>query len=333
MPLVLAAPGLLLPPDAPEEMRALRLPRLERWLARGRLARGAAGGLEQWLAREAGIAGVPPIAAVTLASDRGGRAEGAWLRADPVHVRMGQDSASLHEGAALAITADEARALVAALNAHFAADGLQFEAPVPERWYVAFPEADLPRTTPLDEVAGRDILPRLPRSPAGRNRGLATMTEAQMVLAAHPVNTDREATGRPAVNGIWLWGEGILPAEVALPFSRVHADDPFARGMAGLAGAAVEPAAAALGPVPAGARGERILVVEDRPARALRRGSVQEWIAAARECDALLGGLADAIGRFGGVRLALPGPRHTLEATFTSRWHWPRRAAPLSSHA
>ena len=38
------------------------------------------------------------------------------------------------------------------------------------------------------------------------------MNEAQMILHTHPVNAEREARGMPAVNSVWLWGGGTLPA-------------------------------------------------------------------------------------------------------------------------
>ena len=51
-----------------------------------------------------------------------------------------------------------------------------------------------------------EILPR------GRDAGALRrlMTEMQMLLHEHPVNTQRQARGLPAINAIWIHGEGIL---------------------------------------------------------------------------------------------------------------------------
>jgi hypothetical protein len=75
-----------------------------------------------------------------------------------------------------------------------------------------------------------------------------TMTEIQMLLHASPVNARRSEKGLLAVNSLWFWGGGELPAAVsASGWDRVVADDPLARGLARLYGLETEaPAATAL---------------------------------------------------------------------------------------
>src|SRR6266545_4528309 len=116
MPLDLVVPDLLLPADAPEALRAWRLPALESWLARGDVRRLPHRGVAAGLAAAFGLAEPLPIAAVTLAAD-GGPREGRWLRADPVHLRVGQDAVTLHDSSAFEVSRDEAQALVAGLQA------------------------------------------------------------------------------------------------------------------------------------------------------------------------------------------------------------------------
>ena len=65
----------------------------------------------------------------------------------------------------------------------------------------------------------------------------ALINEAQMVLHAHPVNEAREARGDPAVNSLWPWGAGRLPASAHCSWHSVAADDPAVLGAARLAGA------------------------------------------------------------------------------------------------
>jgi hypothetical protein len=69
---------------------------------------------------------------------------------------------------------------IAALQSHFASDGLEFTAPSPDRWYVRMPAGEAPRTTPLAEAKGRNVFGLLPAD--GRWR--SAMTEAQMILSS-----------------------------------------------------------------------------------------------------------------------------------------------------
>src|SRR5687767_4419569 len=122
----LVIPGLL-PATSPQT----RLPHLERWLARSDPVRDPARSGEAWLGRRYGL-DPAPVAAVSLAVDEAPQ-PGQWLRADPVHARVERDTLVLHPAGMLAIEADEARELVAALREHFAADGMEFHVPRPDR--------------------------------------------------------------------------------------------------------------------------------------------------------------------------------------------------------
>src|SRR5258706_4732488 len=138
MPLDVLLPGVIPPIDAPPERRSLRLPALEKWLARADITRSEACTGTQWLAGAFSLRAPAPVAALSLTAE-GGSAEGSWIRADPVHVRIDRNRTSLHAGAILEIEQHEADALVTALQDHFRADGLEFRAPSPERWYARVP--------------------------------------------------------------------------------------------------------------------------------------------------------------------------------------------------
>jgi len=180
-------------------------PALEKLLARGRPAEASAPGLTAALARLFGLepAAIPPI---LLAAEGIEPGAGQWFRADPVHMLAGMHSLSLLDSRRFNLMADEADALIDALNAHFE-DIAEFVAPHPLRWYARL-KARLDVTVPpLDEVTGMPIEPGLIGGPdAARLHGLAM--EIQMLLHDHPLNDAREKQGELPINGVWFWGGG-----------------------------------------------------------------------------------------------------------------------------
>ncbi len=316
-------------------MRGVRLPGLEKWLARAAIAREGARGAYAWLAGDWGVAEPVPYAAIALAGDDAPRA-GTWMRADPVHLRIERDLVALHDASVLDVGAEEAAVLVAALQALFRDDGLEFRAPVPERWYVRVPEAAVPETTPLHAVIGRDIFRLLPHG-AGALNWRSMITEAQMVLSGHEANARREAAGQPAINSVWFWGEGALPATVGPRFANVVASDAFARGLARLSGGAMQPVPERFDRVGMPVTAGETLVVLDDLTRPLRRGDVDAWLATARALDERwFAPAGDATARFGALRIVMPGEADTVVATLTPsarKWRLLRARRPLSDHA
>ncbi len=334
MALDLLVPDLLLPRAAPAEWRALRLPALERWLARADVAIAPARGNAAWLAAEFGLEAPLPIAPVARAGERAG-APGAWLRADPIHLRIDGAALVVHDASVLEVAQPEADALVAALQSVFAEDGLAFEAPAPDRWYVRVPQEELPVTVPLADALGRNAFGLLPQA-RGRIRWPSLMTEAQMVLAAHEVNAVREAEGRPQINSVWFWGEGTTPDAVRRPYASVHAASPFARGLARLSQAQARAVPARLADVDLTRGEESALVVLDQLGASLRLEAGNAWSEAARALDAQwFSALGEAIDRFGTVRVVLPRENDTLVARLNraAKRRWLRRARALDSHA
>ena len=341
MPLDVVVPDLLVASET-SPVRDLRLPALERWLARAGLVRRPETSLAALLASAYALEDAPPVAAVSALAELGRHEDGSgtepgsgWLRADPVHVSVGQDAITLHHAAMLEIAVEEAAALVAALQALYAEDGFELRIATPERWYLRVPEGEVPRTTPLEEALRRNVFRLLPRG-SGRVNWASAITEAQMLFTTHAVNTAREAQRRPAINGVWFWGEGALPANVPRPYALVYADDPFARGLAQLSGVRAVEEAASPAALDAVQPGETVLAILEGPARALRRADPQAWAAAARRIDEdWFVNLSEAVERFGAVRIILPTGRDTLVAQVTggTRWRWFRRGKPLASHA
>ena len=207
----------------------------ETLIAKGRRKRKPSTSSEAWLFERFGAARQLdwPVAPYTLLAD-GGAPEGHfWMRADPVHLSVGRDSLGF-DGLALGVSRSEADALVGTLNRHFG-ETLVFQPLLPERWYIRLQKAPAVQTTPPFAARGRAIEGILP-SGTDALRFHALMNEAQMLLHEHPVNTEREARGAPAVNSIWFWGGGTLAAVGVRPFSIVFAGDPLARGLAIAAG-------------------------------------------------------------------------------------------------
>lgn len=185
-----------------------------------------------------GLFGLParlPLAPYSLAGEGIAPGDAAWMRADPVCLRIHQDRMMLVGTSHLAVSQAEADALVASLNRHFAADALVFQAPGPERWYLrldAEPDLD---TSPVDAVAGRPIEAHLPGG-ADARAWLARFTEIQMLLHDHPVNQAREARGLPPVNSLWFWGAGRHAPLPTPAFTHVATSHPAAAALAEAAG-------------------------------------------------------------------------------------------------
>lgn len=333
MPLDVVVPDLLLPAEAPAALRAVRMPALERWIARADRGHVDREGRHGWVAHAHALPEPLPVAAITLAADDAPR-EGSWLRADPVHLRIEMHGATLHDASVLDVQGEEAAALVAELQAFFRADGLEFMAPHPTRWYVRVPPAELPQTTPLDQVLGRNVSASLPRG-SGRIEWRSAITEAQMVLSTHAVNVHREQAGQPQVNSVWFWGGGATPAIAARPYSVIYADDAFTRGVARLAGTRVAELPRTFDAIDAVASGENALLVLDALSAAWDRGDEAAWKEAAAAIDAWFVHTGSALERFGEVRIVLPsaGPARVFTLKPSSRWRLFRRGKPVNADA
>lgn len=238
--LLLIVPGLLGPVPDPGALAALspELPALGRLLSRADLERDEITGGEAAVCAAFGIDGPPwPVAAAARAGEEAAFDPEAerrwWLRADPVHLRVDSSNARLFGGYALKLQAAESEQLLAALNAHFAADGLHFEAPAPERWYLGLDRPVELTTHSPAEVAGRNVDSFMPVGEDARS-WRTRLNEAQMLLHQAEVNSARERAGALPVNSIWLWGGGWTPQPAWAP-ARVLADDALTCGLARLA--------------------------------------------------------------------------------------------------
>ena len=304
----------------------------ETLIARGRRKRIASVSPEAWLFGRFGVERQRdwPVAPYTLLADGGVPERHYWMRADPVHLRVGRDSLGLADSAAFDVSRAESEALVETLNGHFGRTML-FYPMRPARWYVRLEKAPDMRTTPTAAARGAMIDEKLPTGPDAM-RFHALMNEAQMLLHEHAVNAEREERGELALNSIWFWGGGAIEAAKARPFSTVIADDPLARGLALAAGIPVRALPQDADSVLAALGDEgRVLVVLDAPRDARpheRRAALErDWF------EPLLMTLKS--GRIGMLTLHLCGADSLLEVeTVRSdlRYFW-RLRKPLSAYA
>ena len=278
MQCTLLIPDLLLPRELGAEPYAgLHLAALGSALARGTTASHAALATEEWLCSAFGVAQQQdmPVAPIMLNADGGDAQRHYWFCADPIHLRADRNRLVI-TGRAADIEAAEANALITALNGHFAADGMEFCAPTPQRWYLRLARAPRLTTTPIARAVNRSMEPNLP---AGDD-ALAwhrVINEAQMLLHAHPVNAAREERGASIVNSIWLWGGGTLPAPSRARYTAVWSRDPLPRALAAAAGVAHHDLPANCAAWLAAATSDRHLLVLDGLTLALHAADMPAW--------------------------------------------------------
>lgn len=335
----LIVPGLF--PADPQVAAALgdtRLPWLELLLARSRHTTDEAQTLEQWLLES--FEGNPeddiPAGALTLAGLGGDAAKGYWMRADPAHLRLNRDQLVLVPALAFGLQAAEAEALAETLNTQFAGEFLFY--PVqPDRWCVRVeqPSSEALCTPSVVGVAGRDINPFLLSGKAA-TRWHSVLNEIQMALHEHAVNEAREARGEPAINSVWLWGGGALPAEAAAPYQSVTSDDPVATGLATIAGLRHRPLPANANEWLARLPGEgRQLCLLDALRIPMALGDYEAWAARLADLEQRwFAPLAAALkaGSVGMVTVLVPdGPElRAFESTRNDLRHFWRRPRPLA---
>jgi hypothetical protein len=116
------------------------------------------------------------------------------LAADPVALVAGRDDVAV-AARVDDMYAVEASAIVDALNAHFAPDGVRFAAPRPDSWFALVDKRPDLSTVPIDTALGA-MMSELAPAGADARTWQRWATEIQMLLHAHPINRRRESQGR-----------------------------------------------------------------------------------------------------------------------------------------
>lgn len=332
----LLVPALFWPdPAAPHSYEGLDLPALALLLGRGRRVEAWRDGPGDWLAHQFGIEprARPPLAAIARLGSGSARDDRIWMRADPVHLHAQGTELFLTRGADLAIDPDEADAMVAALNAFFAEDGLHFIAGDAHTWFIALERMPDLVTVALEQAHGRSIDALLPRG-GDAQVWLQRFNEAQMLLHGLPINEAREQSAVPTVNSLWFWGAGALPDSARRWVDAVYASDPLPRGMGLLADTQVRAMPAEFAALEADEGS--VLVQIDEPTTPASTGDRSAWHAALANLEQrwLRPALASlAGGRLGQLELTGFGGRYG-RTTLVRRgdlWKFWRRAATLAS--
>jgi hypothetical protein len=331
----LLIPALLALDEAGE---APRLAALELLLARGRRSASEtrtdpAHDAEHWLARAFACDEPLPAGALSVLAEGGEPGDALWLRADPIHLGIEREHATIVPSAAFSVTREEAESLCEALNTHFSAEMTIYPLH-PERWCARLEAKIAPPAarSPL-ELARLPIGAHLPAGgDAKRWHGL--LNESQMLLHNHPVNAAREARGEPAINSLWFWGAGHVPAGAAARWRSISGADPLAAGLARLAGIARRalPRDAGAWLAEAPADGVHLIVLDGlRAPHAL--GDAQGYTAQLRElderwCAPLVAALRS--GRIGMLTIHAPEAGLAFETTRGDLRRFWRRVRPLA---
>jgi len=327
--LMLATPG-------GARFRPPRIPATEQIFARGDRAVAQAIDTVEWYCRQFGVARQQdwPVAPFRLAADAGTPGTDYWLCCDPVHLRADRTQLVL-ANSVTDLAEDEARALIAALNTHFATDGISLLAPTPQRWYLRSRSTPRIVTTGLNRALHRSVNAHLPQGPDAL-QWHRLINEAQMILHAHPVNETREAQGKTPVNSVWPWGGGTAATPGAARYEALYANDALTRALA--AGARVSaqelPVNAAAWLALPHIKNTGELLVLDELTHALGCGNLAAWQDALMrlECEWMTP-LLDALrtGNITTLSLVACNATSAITASLTraQRWRWWRRARPL----
>jgi hypothetical protein len=335
----LLIPDLLLPRElGAGPYHGLRPAALGIVLARGTTTSLPSVSYEEWVSSALGVAKQQdiPVAAIMLGADGGDPQRHYWLCADPVYLRADRNRLVI-AGRAADMDAAEASALIAALNQHFAGDGIEFCAPSPQRWYLRTERAPRLVTTPIARAVNRSIERNMP----GGEDALAWhrfINEAQMILHAHPANAAREERDAPVVNSIWLWGGGTMPAPSRPQYAVVWSQDRLPRALAAAAGVTHHDLPANCAAWIAAATDEHHLLVLHGPTEALRGADIPAWRNELAALDThwigpLLGALREE--KIAALTLVACNTDNLLEATIarSDLWRFWRRVQPLADYA
>ena len=329
--LTLVVPGLIWPRQALADLsHDLPLPALRALLGRGRrkpLPPGDGPGL---LAAELGLPSPLPAAALRRLASGAAADTADWLCLDPVQLAVTERHLVLGDPAQLQLAEAEAREFAVSLAPTLKSLG-ELEVLAPGAWNLRLAQP-APAFPDLATAIGRAVTPFPVQADYAPWR--AALNEAQMVLHTHHVNAARAARGLPAVNSLWPWGGGRLPAAFAPRVDRLHGDAPLLAGLARLLGIPLQPLADGLDPA-----SSRPLAFVDALLVPARLGEAMAWRDALERLYALW--LAPAgrhlrEGRLSGLRLLAPGESGGVELVLDrgDAWRfWRRPCAPADAFA
>lgn len=204
---------------------------LRRWLSRARLeARPARTDRLSTVLDELGHdAPVQGRAALRMWGQTGDRPR-VWIAAaDPIYLEPRLDHLCLHALDSVDLPVADLRRLVDHLQSTLgegqAAGFVRLGSCAYLRANEPFPTAVGPARN-LDQQVPTAHMPAGPDADSYRQ----LVSEIEMALHGHPVNTKREARDLRPVNSFWLWGGGYAPEPARVPHPPLFTDDPLLRG-------------------------------------------------------------------------------------------------------
>lgn len=266
-------PDLLSVPE--EAAREVSLPTLERLLNCGKLSHKEEQCAEQTLMRHFGYR-VPdatsiPAGKIRWAADFSEAAPEFCICADPVHMLADIDHARLMDASSLKLSNAESEHYIGNLNKVFAADGLEFVASSPDRWYLTGKDASMLKTLPVGALVGRNVASFLPEGDASAHWRTLT-TEVQMLLFSDPMNQTREDQGQLSLNALWLWGGARYdPPKNDRP-DVCYSNDVFCQGLANISQIPVHDL-----PVFSTDSLDGLLLMDSRGMQAVMYGDYAQW--------------------------------------------------------
>lgn len=273
---------------------------------------------ERWLAAAANLPqedGLPTAPYMRLATGApAGTGPVACLQ--PIHIHAARDHLVLLNPDALHIEAAEAEALIAAIQPLLDDSGIRLEAPLPGYWFIPGTTFGSLQAASPARAIGRNIDLWMQSGERARD-WRKFQNEIQMTWFDHPVNREREATGRLTVNSVWLHGMGA-PAPVPRFADAVWADELFIRGLAMQGGIPATAVPAALNDIrlPDG----RLLAVLDDAVDAYLNADWALWLDAMHAMEARWFAPALAAmqaGTLSRIQLVLANDTHYLTRTVT----------------
>lgn len=170
-----------------------------------------------------------PMAALSRQAGSGDAGNSQWLFADPIHLQMEMRDARVMAWDNLAVSSDESEAIQSALTDVFDASGLELCLAPDHRLYLRAASGQvLPDFMPAPDALGCSLSEILPED----RKWAALFNECQVILYNHPLNVQRQRRGQASVNGLWFWGQGVLPTVVYHGFSSIESESADIRALA-----------------------------------------------------------------------------------------------------
>jgi len=165
-----------------------------------------------------------------------------WLKVDPVQVIADRDTLLMLPQSELALDESSSKQLLADFNKHFSVDGVTLHYGTQTDWFLDLAQVLDLHTTDLMQAELSPLSDFMPSgSVAPHWRKL--MNEAQMLFFSSQVNVERRGAALPEINGVWVWGEGVVKPQqiVSRKNTVVWSDNLYLQGLAVFADAKMTP--------------------------------------------------------------------------------------------